>query len=153
MIQCLGCGVYLIIKFGSRKRCKLAYVLGQPWRGAREEHPTTFKSRRLRVESHNFVGLGWRRIRLYPVVTVRSEILNQLGAGRLILDQHSPGLVLVTEFDHLPLEGRIVQSLSKDIEQVVAAVVDSPGSADAEVVELAAFVGGVPALQRRSETR
>ena len=79
------------------------------------------------------------------------QFLDQLGPRSLVLDQDFGGTVELLLLAHRALELRILEPSAEQTEEEEVFCFDTPGRAHREIAELGGFVGGVPALQKRSK--
>ena len=77
---------------------------------------------------------------------LRDQLLDQLSAGRLVLDHHDISGKSFALLAHRPFQLGILHALAQYVQQVKVLAFDAPAHAHAEIAELAGLVGGVPAL-------
>ena len=80
------------------------------------------------------------------MAAIGDQLLDQLGARRLVLDQHDIGVEQSLLFASRALERRIFQPPAEHAEQEEVLAFDPLSRADAEIAELGRLVGGIPAL-------
>jgi hypothetical protein len=96
------------------------------------------------VQPHDLVA--FRFVAGDRVAPVGDQLLDQLGARGLVLDQHDIGIEVAVLVTHRTLQCRIFEALAQHVEQKEILAPDAPGRADAEVAELGHLVGGIPTL-------
>src|ERR1700730_10359036 len=106
--------------------------------------------RGLRVQPRDLFAV--RLVARDAMTAVSDQLLDQLGARRLVLDQHDIGVEQSLQFATRALERRIFQPPAEHAEQEEVLAFDPPSRADAEIAELGRLVGGVPALHAALET-
>ena len=74
------------------------------------------------------------------------QLLDQLGAGGLVLDQHDTRPECITLLAHRALQFGIFHAPAQHMQQVKVLALDPPARAHAEIAQLARLVGSVPAL-------
>ncbi|HXO39275.1 MAG TPA: hypothetical protein VN872_11595 [Candidatus Acidoferrum sp.] len=84
--------------------------------------------------------------------TFRLQVLNQLGSRRLVLDKNCIGGMKICVLSlslvlHRAFQIGVIEALAEYVQQVVKAVKDAPGGANAKIIEIAALVCCIPALQ------
>ncbi len=87
-----------------------------------------------------------RRSIRFQVHSIAFQVLQDLRSGTFVLDDHMTGMVFAVLFLYCAPKLGIRHPLSEHVEQVVILVHNAPGRAHAEIVEFAALVRGVPAL-------
>ena len=85
-VEQLGGRVDLVVVLAFGKDCQLVQVFGEPRRFFRQMHKAVLDHRGLRVHPHDLVGL--RLVAGDRVQALLDQFLDQLGAGRLVFDQH-----------------------------------------------------------------
>jgi hypothetical protein len=90
-VESLRGRVHLIVVFGVRKGRKLVHVVSKTRRLAGHIDEAIFDGCGLRVQTHLLVAL--RNIALDGVQAFADQLLDELGAGRPVLDQHHGRLV------------------------------------------------------------
>src|SRR5438132_10719189 len=80
------------------------------------------------------------------VAAIGDQLLDQLGAGGLVLDQHLGRTELALLLAYGALKRWILEPPAEHTEEEEVLVLHSPGCAHREIAELGGFVGGVPAL-------
>ena len=150
-IEGLGGGVRLVVVPCLGEGGELVEVIGEPGGIGGEVDEAARDHGGLRVQAHDFVARG--RVGGDGVEPFGDELLDQLGAGGLVLDEDDLGAVERGLVAHGALEARVVEPLAQDVEQIEVAVLDAPGGADAVIGEVGRLVGGVPALEDALEAR
>jgi len=122
--------------------------LGRAW----QQYPAVLKFCRLGIETYQFVRTRRRIIGSYMKHPFRLQILNQLGSRRFALYKNCIGGLKVCVFSlslvlYRTFQIGVIETLAKYVQQIVKAVKDAPRSANAKIIEIAALVGSIPALQ------
>src|SRR6266446_1752837 len=134
----------LVVMLAFRKDRHLVKVFGEPGSLFWDMDKAVFDHRGLRVQAHDLVA--FRLVAGDRMEPVGDQILDQLGARGLVLDQHDVGGEQAVLFAHGTLQCRVFEPLAQQVEQKEILASDPPGRADTEVAELGRLVGGVPAL-------
>src|SRR5271166_219195 len=143
-VEHLGGRVDLVVVLTLWENRQLVDVLGEPRGLLGQMDKAVLDHRGLRMHAHDLVRL--RLIAGDGMQAFLDQLLDQLGAGSFVLDQHHTrreGLALLA---HRALQLGRFHAPAQDIEQIEVLALDPPGRADAEIAELARLVGGVPAL-------
>src|SRR5271167_1103841 len=82
----------------------------------------------------------------HGVQTFGDQLLDQLGAGGLVLDQHDTGPTPLVLLAHRPLQLRVFHALPQHVDQIEVFAVDPPARVHAEIAELGRLAGCAPAL-------
>src|SRR5271163_2623258 len=143
-VQHLRSRVDLVVVPASRKSRQLVQVFGEPSRLSGEVNKAVLDHRGLRVHPHDLVGL--RLVAGDGVQAFVDQLLDQLGAGGLVLDQDHARLEGLALLAHRALQLGVFHALAQHVQQVEVLALDPPAGAHAEIAELARLVGGVPAL-------
>src|SRR5215510_7792647 len=91
-----------------REYCELMEVFGQPWRGFGDVDKAVFDYRGLRMHTHRL--LVGRLVAGDAMAALGDQILDQLRARSLVLDQHDAGVEQVLLRAHRAFEGRIFEA-------------------------------------------
>src|SRR5437868_12344489 len=127
-----------------RKHRHLVEVFGEPRRRLRNADKAALDYSGLRIQTHDLVG--GRLVAGDAMAAVGDQLLDQLGARGLVLDQH---LVRTEQAELLPhgaLERRVLEPPAEHSEEEEVLAFHAPRCAHREVAELGRLVGGVPAL-------
>src|SRR5215471_2365135 len=118
-----------------------------PAKGQRggKQNEAAFDPGRLRTQPHDLVTVTGRR-GLRQAEVAGPELLNQLGAGGLVLDQNYCRLPQARELAHSALQLRELHFAPEHIKQVKALPVEAPGCADVVIGQLGRLVRRIPAL-------
>src|SRR5438105_8415546 len=122
----------------------LVEIFGEPRGGLGNVDKAVLDYRGLRVQTHGLIAS-----RLVPddaLAAIGDQLLDQLGAGGLVLDQHLGRTELVLLLAYGALERWILEPPAEHTEEEEVLVLHSPGCAHREIAELGRLVGGVPAL-------
>jgi len=90
-IEHLGGRVDLVVVLAARQRRQLMEVFGEPPRLLGQVDKAVLDHRDLGVHPHDLVG--GRLVAANSMATVIDQVLDQLGARGLVLDQHGAGTV------------------------------------------------------------
>jgi hypothetical protein len=85
-VQELRRGIDLTIVLSLREHRHLVQIFGEPWRGLWDVDKAVLDDRGLRIQAHDLVG--GRQIARDAVAAISDQLLDQLGARSLVLDQH-----------------------------------------------------------------
>ena len=80
------------------------------------------------------------------VAAIGDQLLDQLGARGLVLDQHYVRTEQALLLAHRALERRVFEPPAEHTEEEEVLAFHAPGRAHREIAELGRLVGGVPAL-------
>src|SRR5438105_12306663 len=80
------------------------------------------------------------------VTAITDQLLDQLGAGGLVLDQHDTRTEQALLLAHGALQRWVLEPPAEHTEEEEVLAFHSPGRAHREVAELGGLVGSVPAL-------
>src|SRR5690242_14755216 len=119
-------------------------VFGEPRGGFRNVNEAVLDQRGLRVQAQDL--LGGRLVAGHTVAAISYQLLDELSAGGLVLDQHLGRIKQALLLEDGPLERRILEPPSEHTEEEDVLATHSPGCAYREITELGGLVGGVPAL-------
>src|SRR6516162_11054154 len=112
----------------------LMEVLGEPRRVFGNTDEAVLDHRGLRMHAHDLVG--GRLVPRHTIAAILDQLLYQLGARSLVLDQHDirskPALLLA----HGAFERRIFEPPAEHIEEEEVLVLNSPSCAHREIAEL-----------------
>jgi hypothetical protein len=106
-VQELGRRIDLIVVLSFRKHRQLVEVLVESRRRLGDADETMLDHCGLRVQAHDL--LAGRLVAGDAVAAVVDQLLDQLGAGRLVLDQHNIRSEQAVLFAHRALERRILE--------------------------------------------
>ena len=106
VVEGLGGGVDLVVELAAEEAEELLFIVGQPGCLGGQQHLACLEGGALGVQPEDLVGAGRRRVGFYLPGQGRLEVLDQLRAGGLVLDQDMLWLVLVGECDDLVFQLR-----------------------------------------------
>ena len=134
----------LIIVLALWKDGHLVQVFGEPGRRLGDGDKTVLNRRGLGVQAHDLVG--GRLISGHGMAALLDQLLDQLGAGGLVLDQHDVGPEQALLLARRAFERRVFQPPAEQVEQEEIFAFHPPGRAHREIAELGRLVRGIPAL-------
>lgn len=126
-------------------------VIGKPRRNPGQEYAAIFEHRSLRVQAHNFIGAGRGFVFGDAIYEFGFQVLDELRAGCLVLDQDGSGVIFLGLLDHSALEVGIVQFSPDHVDKIIVLKVDAPCGANAVVAEIGRLVGCIPTLNNSAE--
>ena len=146
MNQSRNCAVEfdLVVVLALGEDGHLVQVFGEPGRRLGDVDKAVLDHRGLRVQAHDLVG--GRLVAGDGMAALGDQLLDQLGARGLVLDQHDVGIEQALLLAHRALERRVFEPPAEHAEEEEVLAVDAPGRAHREIAELGRLVGGVPAL-------
>src|SRR4051794_18361564 len=116
---------------------------GEPRRGLGDVDKTVLDHCGLGVHAHRLIA--GRLIARHAMAALEDELLDQLGARGLVLDQHDSRIEQFLLLAHRALERRIIEPPAEYTEEEDLLAAYSPRRAHREIAELGGLVGGVPA--------
>src|SRR5438045_4971966 len=119
-------------------------VFGEPGSRLRNVDKAVLDGRGLRVQAHDLVGC--RLIAIDSIATIPDQLLDQLRARSLVLDQHDSRIEQALLVADRALECGIFEPPAEYMEQKEVFAFHAPSRAHGVVAELGGFVGGIPAL-------
>src|SRR5712671_4195315 len=143
-VQELRGRIDLVVVLAFRKHRHLVEVFGEPRRRLRNMDKAVLDYSGLRIKTHDLVG--GRLVAGENMAAVGDQLLDQLGARGLVLDQHLVRTEQAQLLPHGALECRILEPSAEHSEEKEVLAFHSPSCAHREVAELGCLVGGVPAL-------
>src|SRR5271168_242580 len=143
-VEKLRSRIGLIVMLAVWEDRHLVEVFGEPRRGLGDVDKAVLDHCGLSVHAHRLVA--GRLVARHAVAALDDELLDQLGARGLVLDQHDTRIEQVLLLAHRALERRIIEPPAEYTEEEEVLAVCSPSRAHREIAELARLVGGVPAL-------
>jgi hypothetical protein len=142
--ESLGGRIDLVVVLASGEGRKFVQILGEPWDLPRQRYEAVFNCRGLRMETHHLVA--HRGDCLDDGATILDELLNQLCARRLILNQYYRGSMELSLLSDRPFEFRVIQSLAQDMEHSDHSSFDPDSQTHGEVTQFGWLVGRIPTL-------
>ena len=149
-VQELRGRIGLVVMLAVWEDRQLVEVFGEPRRGLGDVDKAALEDRGLRMQTHGLVA--GRLVPRGAMAAVGDQLLDQLSARGLVLDQYNARTEQALLLAHGALERRILEPPAEHTEQEELLATHSPGCADREIAELGGFVGGVPALHDAVET-
>src|SRR6516165_2315755 len=122
----------------------LMEVLGEPRRVFGNTDEAVLDHRGLRMHAHDLVG--GRLVPRHTIAAILDQLLYQLCAGSLVLDQHDIRSKQALLLAHGAFECGIFEPPAQYIEEEEVLAFVSSYRAHREIAELGRLVGGVPAL-------
>src|SRR3984893_18547164 len=119
-------------------------VFGEPRRRLRNMDKAVIDYSGLRIKTHDLVC--GRLVAGDAMAAVGDQLLDQLGARGLVLDQHLVRTEQAQLLPHGALERRVLEPPAEHSEEEEVLAFHSPSCAHREVADLGRLVGGVPAL-------
>jgi hypothetical protein len=114
-------------------------------------HKAVLDHRGLRVHAHHLVAM--RAVAGDGVEVLGDQLLDQLGAGGLVLDQDDGRAEPLAVLAHRALQLGVFHAPAQYVDQVEVLARHTPARAHAEIAELGRLVRGVPALHDALERR
>src|SRR5437868_2609158 len=119
-------------------------VFGEPGCGLGNVDKAAVDHPGLRVQTHDLVA--GRLVARDTMAAILDQLLDQLGARGLVLDQHLSRVEQALLLAHGALERRILEPPAEHTEEEEMLAAHTPSRANREIAELRRLVGGVPAL-------
>src|SRR4030095_8861072 len=98
------------------------------------------------MQAHDFVSAGGWLIGRNPINPISLQVLDQLRTRCFILDQNLVGPMPFRQLLHLALEVGVIETLTKNVQQIIATLMGTPGRAYAVVAEFGRLIRGIPTL-------
>ena len=95
VIEKLRGGIDLVFVSSSREAGQFMDVIRKPRRSPGQEYAAIFEHRSVSMQAHNFVGAGRWSVFSDAIYEFGFQVLDKLGAGRLVLDQDRPGVIFI----------------------------------------------------------